>query len=88
MSWASFEKSIAVPPMRREPDDGASAKPMMLRSVLFPHPDGPTKAANSPDLRWNETSRTACTVPDGLWKPLEMELRATDDSLMTLRRYD
>ena len=41
-----------------------SARPM----VDFPEPDSPTRATISPGATVKLTSRTACTIPSGLWK--------------------
>ena len=36
---------------------------MMLRSVVLPHPEGPSTLISSPGRRSSETSFSACTEP-------------------------
>ena len=42
------ERGDVVPAMCTRPDDGTSSAPTRFSSVLFPDPDGPTMATNSP----------------------------------------
>src|ERR1700676_5412817 len=42
----------------------------MLRMVLLPEPDGPSRATNSPRRTLNETSRTASIAVPASWKDL------------------
>ena len=42
----------------------------MLRMVLLPEPDGPSKATNSPRRTLNETSRTASIAVPASWNDL------------------
>ena len=39
---------VSLSPMNNWPDVGRSSRPMMLRRVLFPEPEGPVRATNSP----------------------------------------
>ena len=45
------------------PEDWGSSPAMALKSVVFPHPDGPRKQMNSPLMISNESSRTATNSP-------------------------
>jgi hypothetical protein len=42
----------------------------MLRTVLLPEPEGPSKATNSPRRTLNETSRTASMAVPASWNVL------------------
>src|SRR5580700_4129665 len=52
-----------TPSMRIEPESGCSNPTIMFINVVFPHPDGPTIATNSPSLTVRLTSSTTCNVP-------------------------
>jgi hypothetical protein len=45
-----------------DPAVGLSIPPMMLRSVLLPQPEGPSRQTNSPLRTSIETSSSACTL--------------------------
>src|SRR4051794_22253120 len=51
------------PSMRIEPDVGVSNPAIMRRSVVLPHPDGPSSTRNSPSPVTKSTPSTAWTSP-------------------------
>ena len=55
------EPESSVPPTTTRPDVGLSRAPRMCNSVLFPDPEGPMIAANSPSGNSRETSSSART---------------------------
>src|SRR5580698_8058945 len=63
-----------TPSMRIEPESGCSKPTIMFINVVFPHPEGPTMATNSPSLTERLTSSTTCSVapfdPNALRMPL------------------
>src|SRR5215216_4451106 len=48
VSFLSESPESSVPPTTTRPDVGLSRAPRMCKSVLFPDPEGPMMAANSP----------------------------------------
>src|SRR5271166_2175504 len=58
--------------MRIEPESGCRNPTIMFINVVFPHPDGPTMATNSPSPTVRLTSSTTCSVPPFDPKPLRM----------------
>src|SRR3984885_13515364 len=61
-----------VPSMRIEPESGCMKPTIMFINVVFPHPDGPTIATNSPSPTVRLTSSTTCSVPPFEANPLRM----------------
>ena len=52
----------ATSPTRTSPAVGVIKPPMMLRSVLLPHPDGPSRQRNSPRAMSSDRSSIASTA--------------------------
>ena len=48
VNFLSESPESSVPPTITRPEDGLSRAPRMCKSVLFPDPEGPMIAANSP----------------------------------------
>ena len=48
VSSSSSNVNISFPSINTLPEVGVSSAPIILRSVLFPEPDSPTTATNSP----------------------------------------
>src|SRR5258708_33364850 len=59
-----------VPSIRIWPLEGFINVAIILRTVLLPEPDGPSKATNSPRRTLKETSRTASIVVPVSWNDL------------------
>ena len=62
----SFWEEKISPSFRMLPSVGASNPPMIRRSVVFPHPDGPRIARNSPSRISREISSNAVKFPNFL----------------------
>src|SRR5580658_5829237 len=58
--------------MSIEPESGCTNPAIMFINVVFPHPDGPTIATNSPSPTVRLTSSTTCSVPPFDANPLRM----------------
>jgi hypothetical protein len=59
---ASSPRRLTTAPSRTtSPDVGRSRPPRRWRRVLFPDPDGPMTATNSPGSTASDTPRTAAT---------------------------
>src|SRR5215213_7628581 len=73
VSFRSESPESSVPPTITRPEEGLSRAPRMCSSVLFPDPEGPIIAVNSPLVSSSETSLSALTVvepsPYTLLKP-------------------
>ena len=52
---------ISVPPIRTEPEVGASNPARQCMSVDLPDPEGPMIAVNAPEAKYTSTPRRACT---------------------------
>src|SRR5579863_9312982 len=63
-----------APSMRIEPESGCKNPTIMFINVVFPHPDGPTMATNSPSPTVKLTSSTTCSVAPFDPKDLRMPL--------------
>src|SRR5258708_16650959 len=61
-----------APSMRIEPASGCTNPATIFINVVFPHPDGPTMATNSPSPTVRLTSSTTCSPPPFDAKPLRM----------------
>ena len=66
-SWKTSAISSGGPVTRRPRSDtsprvGRSRPATHFRSVVFPHPDGPTTQTNSPSSTSNVTLPTACVA--------------------------
>ena len=59
-----------VPSIRIWPLLGLIKVAIMLRTVLLPEPDGPSRATNSPRRTPKETSRTASIAVPASWNVL------------------
>src|ERR1700761_7856892 len=55
--------------MRISPPSRPKNPATRLRTVVFPHPDGPTRVMNSPRLTGNDSSCSATTSPNRLITP-------------------
>src|SRR5271165_4120361 len=58
--------------MRIEPESGCRNPTIMFINVVFPHPDGPTMATNSPSPTVRLTSSTTRSSPPFDANPLRM----------------
>jgi hypothetical protein len=65
-SSSSSRSATGVPARRYVPLVGRSRQPMMFMRVVFPEPDGPTIATNSPSSTLMSTLRSACTSTDSV----------------------
>src|SRR5580658_6996640 len=54
------------PPMRMSPPSGLKKPAIRLSTVVFPHPDGPSRVMNSPRLIDSDMSCSATTAPNRL----------------------
>src|SRR5258707_3666600 len=63
-----------TPSMRMEPESGCKNPTIMFINVVFPHPDGPTTATNSPSPTVKPTSSTTCSAPALIANPLRTPL--------------
>src|SRR4051812_34459005 len=61
--------AMSAPSMRIHPASGVSNPASMRRSVVLPHPEGPSRAKNSPRPISTETSSTATVAPKRLVTP-------------------
>ncbi len=61
VSARSESAPVSRPFTTTVPEVGVSTQPMRFRSVVFPDPDGPATARNSPCSTSIEASRTAGT---------------------------
>ena len=57
---------MARPPMRMEPAVGVSKPASIIRQVVFPEPDGPSRVRNSPLRICRSRSRTTRVRPSKL----------------------
>src|SRR5215471_7932696 len=48
LRWLGFSRVTSLPPTRMAPEVGSSKPATILRTVVFPQPDGPRKETNSP----------------------------------------
>src|SRR5713101_6020305 len=60
---------MSRPPIRTEPESGASRPATTRRSVDLPQPDGPRSTTNSPSRAVNERRSTAALSPKRLVTP-------------------
>src|SRR5882757_10188664 len=65
-----------TPSMRIEPASGCTNPATMFINVVFPHPDGPTMATNSPSPTVRLTSSTTCSSAPFQANPLRMPFTA------------
>src|SRR5258708_16017363 len=65
-----------APSMRIEPEAGCTNPATMFINVVFPHPDGPTIATNSPAPTVRLTSSTTCSSAPFQANPLRMPFTA------------
>ena len=66
--------------IRSHADDrlvGASSPEIMFMVVVFPHPDGPSRATNDPWGTWSSRSLTATTPPGNSFVSASMRISAT-----------
>jgi hypothetical protein len=61
--------STARPPIETDPVSCVSSPAMILSSVDFPQPDGPSSVRNSPSAMSSETPRSTATAPKFLVTP-------------------
>src|SRR5580658_2051465 len=64
--WYGGTSFTRSPPMRIPPPSGQKKPAMRLSTVVFPHPDGPSRVMTSPRLIANDMSCSATTVPNRL----------------------
>jgi hypothetical protein len=62
VSFLSDNPESSVPPTTTRPEEGLSSAPRMCNSVLFPEPEGPMIAANSPFGNPSDTAFSARTA--------------------------
>src|SRR5580700_9654621 len=68
----AFGSARGTPSMRIEPESGCSNPTIMFINVVFPHPEGPTMATNSPSPTERLTSSTTCNAAPFDANPLRM----------------
>ena len=56
----SVSRLTSCPSRRYVPPSNVSRRPAMFRKVVFPEPERPMSATNSPDLTSREKSWSAC----------------------------
>src|SRR5205085_9514096 len=89
--------SMRSSPNRTRPASSSQKPATMRKSVVLPHPDGPSSVKNSPSRTAIDTSSTARTVPNvratpsiviAVTRTSRLSARAPDDVLDLLRGLD